>query len=106
MKARLLIAASIGAAALAAYAGEDSTDRSGSGGTGPAFYESPCGLAGFTGPGDRTAGTPCPTLAQGMSVEQMRAWMDQHGKAMEDMLNRMKDEHRAILGSSGSRGGR
>ncbi len=35
-----------------AFAGEDSTDHWGAGGTGPAWYQTKCGLAGFTGPGD------------------------------------------------------
>ena len=35
-----------------AFAGEDSTDHWGPGGTGPAWYQTKCGLAGFTGPSD------------------------------------------------------
>ena len=35
-----------------ALAGEDSTDHWGPGGTGPAWYQTKCGLAGFTGPSD------------------------------------------------------
>ena len=35
-----------------ALAGEDSTDHWGAGGTGPAWYQTKCGLAGFTGPSD------------------------------------------------------
>src|SRR5690348_14387065 len=35
-----------------ALAGEDSTDHWGPGGTGPAWYQTRCGLAGFTGPSD------------------------------------------------------
>ena len=33
-----------------ALAGEDSTDHWGAGGTGPAWYQTKCGLAGFPGP--------------------------------------------------------
>ena len=33
-----------------ALAGEDSTDHWGVGGTGPAWYQTKCGLAGFPGP--------------------------------------------------------
>jgi hypothetical protein len=32
-----------------AFAGEDSTDHWGDGGTGPSIFESPCGLADFKG---------------------------------------------------------
>jgi hypothetical protein len=32
-----------------AFAGEDSTDHWGAGGTGPSIFESPCGLADFKG---------------------------------------------------------
>ena len=48
MKA-LLLAAGLAFAGLAA-AGEDSTHRWGAGGTGPAWYDTPCGLARFAGP--------------------------------------------------------
>jgi hypothetical protein len=37
------------ATAAPAFAGEDSTDKWGDGGNGPAFYESPCGLEEFQG---------------------------------------------------------
>jgi hypothetical protein len=33
-----------------AISGEDSTDHWGAGGTGPAWYDTPCGLAQFPGP--------------------------------------------------------
>jgi hypothetical protein len=46
---KLLLAAAL-ALAGQAIAGEDSTDRWGAGGTGPAWYQTPCGLAGFRGP--------------------------------------------------------
>jgi hypothetical protein len=36
-------------AAAPAFAGEDSTDKWGDGGNGPAFYESPCPLEEFQG---------------------------------------------------------
>jgi len=48
MKALLLAAAL--ALAGQAIAGEDSTHRWGAGGTGPAWYDTPCGLANFPGP--------------------------------------------------------
>ncbi|SRR6266404_5779111 len=48
MKA-LLLAATL-AIAGQAIAGEDSTHRWGAGGTGPAWYDTPCGLASFPGP--------------------------------------------------------
>jgi len=48
MKA-LLLAATL-AIAGQAIAGEDSTHRWGAGGTGPAWYDTPCGLANFPGP--------------------------------------------------------
>jgi hypothetical protein len=37
------------AAVAPAFAGEDSTDKWGDGGNGPAFYESPCSLEEFQG---------------------------------------------------------
>jgi hypothetical protein len=37
------------AIAAPAFAGEDSTDHWGDGGTGPSIFESPCGLADFKG---------------------------------------------------------
>jgi hypothetical protein len=48
MKA-LVLAATLAIAAQA-IAGEDSTHRWGAGGTGPAWYDTPCGLANFPGP--------------------------------------------------------
>jgi len=38
------------ALAVQAVAGEDSTHRWGAGGTGPAWYQTECGLVGFRGP--------------------------------------------------------
>lgn len=102
MKAKTFLAASIATAALSAYAGEDSTDRSGIGGTGPAFYATPCGLQGFAGPGEQ----PCArdaAIAQDMSPAEMRAWMDRHMKVMEEMMSRMRDEHRSMMGTTGGR---
>ena len=46
---RTLVFAAFAATALVAYAGEDSTERSGISGVGPTFYETKCGLAEFTG---------------------------------------------------------
>lgn len=43
----LLIAGSLSAAAFAAHAGEDSTERYGLQPPGPAWWESPCGLSCF-----------------------------------------------------------
>ena len=48
MKA-FLILAGLAFAGLA-ISGEDSTDHWGAGGTGPAWYDTPCGLAQFPGP--------------------------------------------------------
>lgn len=100
MKARAFVTATLAAAALVAYAGEDSTDRSGIGGAGPAFYAAPCGLKGFAGPGEKPCSAPA-TIAQDMSSAEMRAWMEQHMKVMDEMLVRMKDEHRAVMGGTG-----
>src|SRR5438132_8578225 len=52
MKAKLKAIFLAAALALAgqAVAGEDSTHRWGAGGTGPAWYQTECGLAGFRGP--------------------------------------------------------
>jgi hypothetical protein len=49
MTLRTLFIAAFAATALAAHAGEDSTERSGISGVGPAFYEANCSLAEFTG---------------------------------------------------------
>ena len=48
---RLLAALMLANAVVAvpAFAGADSTDRWGDGGTGPMIWESPCGLADFQG---------------------------------------------------------
>ena len=97
MKAMIL--ATLAATALGAYAGEDSTHRSGPAGTGPAFWEAPCGLKGFAGPG----AAPCSgqaALAADASTEQTQAWMEQHRKAMDEMMGRMKAEHGAMMGGS------
>lgn len=101
MKAKTFLAVSIATAALSAYAGEDSTDRSGIGGTGPAFYATSCGLRGFTGPGEQPPCAKGAAIAQDMSPAEMRAWMDSHMKEMDEMMSRMKDEHRAMTGTTG-----
>lgn len=44
---RALTAIGFAATAMVVYAGEDSTDRWGSVGTGPAYWETACGLTGF-----------------------------------------------------------
>lgn len=96
---KTLVALTLAAAAFAAYAGEDSTDRSGPGGTGPAFYTAPCGLKAFMGPGQSR---PCDAIAaKEMSSDEMRAWMVQHMKVMDETMIRMRDEHRAMMGGTG-----
>ena len=97
---RALLFAGLAAAAVAAYAGEDSTHSWGEGGTGPNFWDTPCGLAGFAAaaPGERPCTQP---LAAHMSVDEMRAWITRHQKAMDEMMARMDADHRAMMGSSG-----
>jgi hypothetical protein len=69
------------AAAAPAFAGEDSTDRWGDGGTGPTIWESPCSLAEFQGNvpipdkcrpvhlrGQAAQATPAPTSASPASA--------------------------------------
>lgn len=98
MTMKALIGLTLAAAAFAAFAGEDSTDRSGIGGTGPAFYATPCGLKGFTGPGDSR---PCDARATAqMSDDELRAWMVQHMKVMDETMIRIRDEHRAVMGAT------
>ena len=92
----------LAAATFAATAGEDSTHRWG--GTGPNWWDTPCGLRGFASAQPDTE-APCTGPApQEMSLEEMRAWIAQHTKAMDDMMSRMNAEHRAMMGGSG-RGG-
>ena len=100
---KAIIFATLATAALGAYAGEDSTYRSGPGGTGPAFWEVPCGLRGFSGPGEEK---PCtsPAPAADASSDETRAWMEQHKKAMDEMMSRMNAEHRAMMGGTAGRG--
>ena len=88
---------------LAAYAGEDSTHRWGTG-TGPNYWDTPCGLLGFA---RATTDKPCTQrLAAEMSVEEMRAWIAQHATLMDEMMARMNSEHRAMMGgSANARGG-
>jgi hypothetical protein len=43
-----------------AISGEDSTDHWGAGGTGPAWYDTPCGLAKFPGPMPYPENQRCP----------------------------------------------
>jgi hypothetical protein len=45
-------------ASASVFAGEDSTDHWGAGGTGPAFWTTDCGLEGFPGP-SVDAAKPC-----------------------------------------------
>ena len=93
---RALLFAGLAAAALAANAGEDSTHRWG--GTGPNFWDTPCGLKGFAeAKTDRPCTKPLPTE---MSVDEMRAWIAQHQKTMDEMMARMSADHRAILGAA------
>ena len=47
---KLFLFAAVFALAGHAMGGEDSTDHWGAGGTGPAWYQTPCGLADFPGP--------------------------------------------------------
>jgi hypothetical protein len=70
VKAILIVAFS--AASVAAYAGEDSTERSRAGGTGPAFYEADCGLERFVGQqSDPELQGPClPASAAAGATEQ------------------------------------
>ena len=58
MKA-FLILAGLAFAGLA-ISGEDSTDHWGAGGTGPAWYDTPCGLAQFPGPMPYPENQRCP----------------------------------------------
>ena len=95
-----LLFATLAAAATAAYAGEDSTDKSGIGGTGLSFYDSPCGHQRFAGPVYPEDRVPCkPNAASGATMD-MGPMMEQHGKMMEGMT-RMRDGERATHGSSG-----
>jgi hypothetical protein len=55
------------AAAAPAFAGEDSTDRWGDGGTGPTIWESPCSLAEFEG------NVPMPEKCRPVSRGQRKA---------------------------------
>ncbi len=88
----------LAATALAANAGEDSTHRWG-GGTGPNFWDTPCGLIGFA---NAQTDKPCTQpVPQEMSVDEMRAWIAQHGKVMDEMMSRMSSEHRAVMGATG-----
>jgi len=103
MKAKTFLAVSIATAALSAYAGEDSTDRSGIGGTGPAFYATSCGLRGFTGPGEQPSCAKDTSVARDMAPAEMRAWMETHMKEMDEMMSQMKAEHRAMTGATGGR---
>ena len=99
MTMKALIAASLAATALVAYAGEDSTDRWGPGGTGPGFWDTPCGLIGFARATDTDK--PCTKpLPPKMSVDEMRAWIAQHGKAMDEMMAKMNADHRAMMGGT------
>lgn len=95
---RALLFAGLAAASLAAYAGEDSTHRWGPGGTGPNWYDTPCGLKGFAAAQtDRPCTKPLPAE---MSVEEMRAWIAQHQKTMDEMMARMSADHRALMGAA------
>jgi hypothetical protein len=67
MKA-LLLAATL-AIAGQAIAGEDSTHRWGAGGTGPAWYDTPCGLGSFPGPVE----PPDPQRCSDIKVEKESA---------------------------------
>ena len=58
MKA-FLILAGLAFAGLA-ISGEDSTDHWGASGTGPAWYDTPCGLAQFPGPMSYPESQRCP----------------------------------------------
>ncbi len=84
---KTLIAAVLAATALAAYAGEDSTERLGSAGTGPAFWQVPGGLPAFA---RAKAGAPS-------GQEQAESMMERH----EQMMRGMQDEHRAMTGGTG-----
>lgn len=102
---KALVLATLAAASLAAYAGEDSTERWGANGTGPAYWETPCGLRGFTGPGDkRPCSAPLASSAQDASADEMRAAMQLHMKRVDEMMIRMNDEHRSMMGGTGGRG--
>lgn len=58
----MIAAAALLGASANLLAGEDSTDHWGAGGTGPAFYQTSCGLEDFTGP---SADTPQPCTISG-----------------------------------------
>lgn len=100
---KTMLMAALAATALVANAGEDSTDRWGSAGIGPAYWETPCGLRGFANADAQAApcASPSPTAAQDMSVEEMRALMQQHTERMDEMIKRMNAEHRAMMGGTG-----
>lgn len=102
---RRLLFATLAAAALTIHAGEDSTDKSGIGGTGPAFYDRPCGLLTFAGPvyaEDETLCKPGAGMQRGQAMfEQMGPFMAEHRKMIDEM-SRMRDEHRAISGGTGA----
>ncbi len=103
MKAMLF--AALAATALVVNAGEDSTERWGPQGTGPAYWEPPCGLRGFV---NTDAQAPCasPSRAavQDTSAEEMRALMREHVERMDEMISRMAAEHRAMMGGTASPG--
>ena len=97
---KTLIATGLAAAAVLAYAGEDSTDRWGPAGAGPGFWDTPCGLIGFakaTTDTDKPCTKPLPPE---MSVEEMRARIAQHVKLMDEMMAKMNSEHRAMMGGT------
>lgn len=102
MKAMLF--AALAATALVVNAGEDSTERWGPRGTGPAYWETPCGLRGFASTETQApCASPSRAAAQDMSSEEMRALMQEHVKRMDEMMSRMDAEHRSMMGGTGAR---
>ena len=99
-KMKKLLFASLAAAAFAAQAGEDSTDKSGIGGTGLAFYDSPCGHQRFVGPAYPEDQLSCKRDATAAETSGMGPMMEQHRK-MADEMSGMPEQHRAMRGGTG-----
>lgn len=87
MISKLFVAATLAAASLAAYAGEDSTHRPDAGGTGATFWETPGGPRALArAQSDEPRGQ---AVGEDMSAQDMRAMM-------EDA------QHRCMTGGAGA----